>query len=323
MNKKFFYVLILLLSIISNAAAQSTMTLTGTAPQPLYIEEVSSQNILSSKLTINRTNTSKSEYYTIDLSPISTVRQTWEYNYTQGVQVVHQANIYTNSNTNQTNYIAKKWGIEQNLATGNVWSGMIFQGQSQKQITYYLQFQDWTTTPPPYGTYQLDLEFRLWPVKFVNNSSPPTNVTPIILPITLTVIIGPYIYISFADKNGLPMNTIALDETSVKTVEFKILAKANLPFDVTISSTNGGSLNLNTGTTIEKINYSLWVKDLTTPINFQQTPIKTILSNINSMGYSVPPISEPAIIQVLFDSDASYTVGRYSDVLHLVIKSHW
>ena len=132
-----------------------------------------------------------------------------------------------------------------------------------------------------------------------------------------------YVFISFANINGLPIDRIALDETSSKTVDFKILAKANMPFDVTVSSTNGGSLNLNTGTTIEKIYYSLWMKDMATAINFQQTPTKTVILNHPNVDGTVPPISESAKIQVLYDSNESYTVGRYSDVLRLVIKSHW
>jgi len=326
MNKKYVLICMIFLLIVSNAASQSTstMTLTGIAPSPFYLEQVSSNNVYSIKLKVTRTNTTQAENYTVALFPVSTARQTWRYNYTQGTQLVHQANIYTSQQTYQSSKIAKSWGIEQSLAETNVWTGSINKNQSEKELEYYLHFQDWTQDTPPYGTYQLDLEFRLWPVKFSDYpSSPPSDIAPKILNITLTVIIGPYVYVSFADQYGLPINRIALEETSVKTVDFKMLAKANMPFDVTVSSTNGGSLNLNTGSGIEKIQYSLWIHDMTTPINFQQTPIKTVLSNQPTMGHGVPPILENARIQVLFDSNANYTAGRYSDVLQLVIKSHW
>ena len=327
MNKKYVLICMVFLLIVSSAASQSTstMTLTGMAPSPFYLEQVSSgSNDYSIKLKVIRTNTTQEENYTVALFPVSTARQTWTYNYTQGTQLVRQTNIYTSKHTNKSSDIAKSWGIEQSLAESNVWTDSLSIDQSEKELEYYLHFQDWTENPPPYGTYQLNLEFRLWPVKFSDYpSSPPSNIAPKTLPVTLTVIIGPYVYVSFADQYGLPINRIALEETSEKTVDFKMLAKANMPFDVTVSSTNGGSLNLNTGSGIEKIQYSLWIHDMTTPINFQQTPVKTVLSNQPTMGHGVPPILENARIQVLFDSNANYTAGRYSDVLHLVIKSHW
>ena len=327
MNKKYILIWMVFLLIVSSAVGQSTstMTLTGMASLPFYLEQVSSnQNDYLLKLKVTRTNTAQAENYTVALFPVSTARQTWKYNYTQGTQLVRQANIYTSRQTNQSSDIAKSWGIEQSLAATNVWTGSFNIGQSEVDLDYYLHFQDWTENPPPYGTYQLDLEFRLWPVSFANFPlSPPSNIAPKTLPVTLTVIIGSYVYVSFADQYGLPINGIALEETSIKTVDFKMLAKANMPFDVTVSSTNGGSLNLNTGSGIEKIQYSLWIHDMTTPINFQQTPIKTVLSNQPTMGHGVPPILENARIQVLFDSNANYTAGKYSDALQLVIKSHW
>lgn len=326
MNKKYCLVWMVLLFHLSSAASQSTstMTLTGIAPQPMYIEQVSSNNEYTMKFKITRTNATQAENYTVALFPVSTARQTWKYNYTQNTQVVSQANIYTSSNTNQSSSIAKSWGIEQFLAGSNVWTGSLGINQTEVEREYTLRFQDWTQNTPPYGIYQLDLEFRLWPVRFTDfPSSPPSTIEAKTLPLTLTVILGAYIYVSFANQSGLPINGLEFDETSVKTVDFKMLAKANIPFDVTVASANGGSLNLNTGTGIEKIYYLLWIKNMTTPINFQQTPIKTVLSNQPTMGHSVPPLVESARIQILFDSTADYTAGKYSDVLQLVIKSHW
>lgn len=325
MKKKYGILSLITLFITAAGFTQTTpiLTLSGSAPQPFYIEEVSAHNVLTGTLTIIRSNSNGIQNYTVDVSPVSTARQVWEYNYTQGFKNVSQANLYTLSNTNQPANTAKTWGLEPNLSDRNVWTGTMSNKVSQKQITYYLRFQDWTDNPPPHGTYQFDFEFRVWPSSFSANSSPPSNVTPYILPITVTVVIGPYIYVSFADINGLPINTIALDETSEKTIDFKFLAKANLPYDVTVSSLNGGTLNLNTGTSIETIAYNLWLVDMTTPINFQQTPIKTVLSNQPTMTYSTPPVVHNAKIQVLFDSNANYTAGRYSDILQLEIKSHW
>lgn len=324
MNKKYSILFIIILSFTIAVSAQTNrLTLSGNSPTPFYLEQISSHNVFMGTITILRNSVKGNKNYTIDVTPVSTARQVWEYNYTQGYQTVHQANLYTTSNTNNAANIAKTWGVESNLDFSNVWSGSLGAQVNESEITYYLRFQDWTSNPPPYGTYQLDVEFRLWETSFSTNSSPSSNITPYILPITFTVVIGPYIYVSFADINGLPINTIALDETSVKTIDFKVLTKANLPYDVTISSQNGGTLNLNTGLSVEKINYNLWIINMTTPINFQQTPVKTILSNQPTMGHGIPPVEHNARIQVLFDSNANYTAGRYSDILTLEIKSHW
>ncbi|MDD3948930.1 MAG: hypothetical protein PHT43_05645 [Anaerolineaceae bacterium] len=245
MNKKFFILFITLLSLNIAALAQTnTLTLSGNSPTPFYVEQASAHNVYTGTITLLRNNAIGDKDYTIDVVPVSTARQVWEYNYTQGSQPVRQANLYTRSNTNNASNIAKTWGIESNLRSSNVWTGEIGNAVNEIPITYYLRFQDWTADPPPHGTYQLDVEFRLWETSFSNNSSPPAGVTPFILPITFTVILGPYIYVSFADLNGLPINSIALDETSVKTIDFKLLAKANIIYDVTVSSQNGGTEGL-------------------------------------------------------------------------------
>ena len=326
MNKKYFLSLILYFSILSVAVSQAstTMILEGFSPDPIYIQEVSSsQNILTGTLLIKRTNTSKDEDFVVDLRPVSTARQSWEYNYTEGYQSIDQANIYTSSqNMNQTTRIAKTWGIEQNTTASNFWTGTLLAGESQKQITYYLKFQDYNTPPPPQGTYQLDLEFRLWNWQYNGIQSPPASLVPYIRPITLTAVMGPYVFVYFADVNSIPIGSIALDETSEKTIDLKVLTKANMPYDVTVTSINGGTLNLNTGTTIEKISYNLWVVDMINPINFTETPVKTVLVNQPTMTFSTPPAEHDARIQVLFDSNANYTAGRYSDILRLEIKAH-
>jgi hypothetical protein len=323
-KKNYFLLLIIVLSFNAAVLAQTNrLTLSGTSPGAFYLEQVSSHNVFTGKIKILRNDVNGNRDYTIAAAPVSTARQAWKYNNTQVTKPVRQANLYTTSNTNNADNIAKTWGIEPNLAASNVWTGSMGPKVDEIEITYYLLFQDWTDNPPPYGTYQLDVEFKLWQTSFSNNSSPPSGVTPYVLPITLTVVVGPYIYVSFADINGLPINSIALDETSTKTIDFKVLAKANMPYDVTVSSNNGGTLNLNTGSSIEKINYRLWIIDMTTAINFQQTPVKTVLSNQDTMGHGVPPVSHNARIQVLFDSTANYTAGKYSDTLQLEIKSHW
>lgn len=324
MNKKFFILFITLLSLNIAALAQTnTLTLSGNSPTPFYVEQASAHNVFTGTIKILRNNLKGNRAYTVDVAPVSTARSLWEYNYTEGYRTVAQANLYRNSNTNNAANIAKTWGLEANLTTSNVWTGTMDPQVNEIEITYYLRFQDWTDNPPPHGTYQFDYEFRLWSASFTAGSSPPAGVTPFILPITFTVILGPYIYVSFADLNGLPINSIALDETSVKTIDFKLLAKANIIYDVTVSSQNGGTLDLNTGTSIEKIPYTLWLVDMATPINFQQTPTKTVLSQQPTIGALHPPAEHDARIQVLFDSNANYTAGRYSDILTLEIKSHW
>jgi|GEM_PF-2500115 hypothetical protein len=327
MKKKFFLFLIIFVSTLNTVTAQSTttMTLEGVNPDVFYVQEVSSsQNVLTGTLTITRTNTSNEEFFVVDLSPVSTARQSWVFNYTEGYQTVAQANIYTTNKVSQAKYIAKTWGIEQNTTSNNFWIGSLEVGQSQTQIKYYLKFQQYTKPYPPAGVYQLDLEFRLWAARYSDyGQNPPSSITPYIRPITLSVLNEAYIYITFADENSLPINTIALDETSDKTIEFKLLTKSNYwRYDVTVTSINGGTLNLNTGTSIEKIPYHLWVVDMTTPINFTLTPIKTVLINHPIETFQTPPSEHDAKIQVLFDDTANYTAGRYSDILRLEIKRH-
>lgn len=294
---------------------------------PFYIEQVSAHNDLQGTISILRNNATGTKYYTIDVSPISTARQIWEYNYSEGFQTIAQANLFTRANTSQAKNIAKTWGLESNLKSTNVWTGVMNSSVQEIEIPYYLLFQQWPELgTPPSGTYQLDVEFRLWETSFTVNSSPPSGVAPFILPITFTVVMGGYAYVSFADNNGLPIDTIGLDETSDKIIDLKLLHKMNEPYDVTITSQNGGTLDLNTGTSIEKIPYNFYFIDMTTPINFQQTPIVTLLSNQPTVTATVPPVlreEEKVRIEIIFNSNANYTAGRYMDILTLEVKSHW
>jgi hypothetical protein len=330
MIKKLFLSLLLLLLSISAAQSQAatTMTLTGSTPSPFYIQEVSSSsNILTGTLTITRTDASADEYYVIDLQPVSTARQSWLYNYNEGYQTVGQANIYTDDKKfNKPDYIAKTWGIEQNTNEDNFWIGIIPAGVTQKDVLYYLKFQDYEAPYPPAGVFQLDLQFRLWNYNYNPNTdvqSPPASLVPKIKQITLTVLNEAYVYITFADNDSLPISKIALDETSNMTKSLKMLTKSNYwRYDVTVTSINGGTLNFNTGTSIEKIPYNLWIIDMITPINFTLTPVKTVLVNQPIITYSLPPAIHDAKIQVLYDSTANYTAGRYSDIIRLEIKQH-
>lgn len=270
MNKKCFLFLAIFISTLNNALSQpaTTMTLEGVSPDVLYVQEVSSsQNILTGTLIITRTDTSSAENYVVDLVPASNARQSWEYNYSEGFKQVSQAQIYTSTrNMSQSTYVAKTWGIEQNTTEKNFWIGTLEEGQAQEQITYYLKFQDYTRPYAPAGFYQLDLEFRLWNTYYDETQrpqSPPPNISPNIRPITLSVLNEAYVYVTFADTNGLPINRIALDETSEKTIDLKVLTKSNYwQYDVTVTSINGGTLNLNTGSSIEKIPYNLWIVDM-------------------------------------------------------------